>query len=274
MIEINLLNQGHGILYKQKNIEKNLAYRRAKIFLLLILLLSSVIALYLHMVKPSEFNNPLIVGFFKNLDIIWFEENIATHSNAPQERNFLNADIGKEIQAGTKKLQNSALSREDEKLQKKAIAQEKAFYVKVASAILPESADIIQKDLLAKGFQSTRRTNEGLAKNYFVVIGPAKNQKSVESILEKIKNSDVNWEVQNIGKNGFQIVSQSFIFPKKAEQIEKQVKKKGLKGKIIQKNTPIKFHEVLIGKFNNKKEAVPVLEKIQKAGFKGIIVER
>lgn len=273
MIEINLLNQRYGILYKQKYIEKNLAHRRGKIFLLLILLLSSLIIFYLNLVQPSESRTPLIAHFLKHLDIVWFEEDIAP-SNASQEKNPLNTDIGKNIQTGTKKLQNLDITKEDEKLQKKATVQEKAFYVKVASTILPESADLIQKDLLAKGFQSTRGTNKGLAKHYFVAIDPAKDQKSIETILAKIKNPDVDWKIQNTGKKGFKVVSQPFVFRKKAEQIEKQIKEKRIKGKIIQKIMPIKFHEVLIGKFNSDKEAVPLLEKIQKAGFKGIIVER
>jgi|GEM_PF-1829230 len=55
MIEINLLKQGHGILYRQKYIRTNVAHRRTKIFLLLILLLSSL-AVYFTPAKISNIN--------------------------------------------------------------------------------------------------------------------------------------------------------------------------------------------------------------------------
>ena len=74
MIEINLLKQGHGILYRQKHIKINAAYRRTKILLLLILLLLSL-AVYFTLAKTSNINKFIVTKLFNHLDIVWFEEN-------------------------------------------------------------------------------------------------------------------------------------------------------------------------------------------------------
>ena len=73
MIEINLLKQGHGILYRQKYIRTNVAHRRTKIVLLLILLLSSL-AVYFMPAKTSNINKFIVAKLFNSLNIVWFEE--------------------------------------------------------------------------------------------------------------------------------------------------------------------------------------------------------
>lgn len=280
MIEINLLTQGHGVLYRQKQIKKNLSYRRTKTFLLLTLLLSTLItSISSHpgLVKPSKFQNFLITSLFKHLEDIWSNpKNNVSPLSIRQKKGILNHEtpIDKKNPGKIKRSNNSTAVPEEPKIQEKEAKQEKAFFVKVASTILSESADVIQKDLLLKGFQSTRGTDKIPAKNFFIIIGPEKNPKRLKSIMEAIKNPRATWRIEKRGNNSFQISSRSFFFIEEAEKLKNKILKKGLKANIIQKKVLTLFHEVRVGKFKKRKNANPLLKQLEKAGIKGIIVER
>lgn len=278
MIEINLLTQGHGLLYKQKQIKKNLSYRRAKTFLLLTLLLSTLITSISsrpNLVIPPNFQNFLITSLFKHLEDIWSKNNFSSPA-IQQKKGILNYEtpIDKKDQGKIKRLNNSTVVLEKQKIQEKEPKKEKAFYVKVASTILSESADVIQKNILLKGFQSTRGIDKIPAKNFFIIIGPEKDPKRVKNIIETIKNSRATWRVEKRGNNSFQISNHSFFFIEEAEKFKKLLLEKGLKVNIIQKKVLTSFHEVRVGKFKKRKNATPLLKQLKKAGIKGIIVER
>lgn len=287
MIEINLLKQGHGILYKQKNIEKALSHRRARLFLLLILLITSAITLYLNQVKLSGSGSLLISKLFGHIEIVWLEEDTAPFKT-PQEKSLAleKMSVAERTQTKTEKTKLPEKTPEqvpekipaeiptEKKILNKEKIIEKAFYVKVTSTILPESADVVQKDILAKGFQSIHGTKNGFSKSFFVAISPEENRKSVEEILEISNIPNILWNIGKAENRKTQITSQPFIFRKKAEKLKRQINKKGLKGSILHKKVPTLFHEVLVGKFQDRKQAVPVLKQLQKAGIKGFIVKR
>ncbi len=224
MIEINLLKQGHGILYRQKYIKKNVAHQRTKILLLSILLLSSL-TVYFTPAKTSNINKFVIAKLFDHLDIVWFEENSSSFLRWFEENLFLLKD-----QISFQKLKDYSSG-----IVKKILPKEETFYVRVASTFLPEEADTIQKDILAKGFQSDRGTYSKQTDKFFVVIDLAQTQKSVDSVLDTITAHNTAWEIQVSENKETKIISQSFFFLKEAEQIKKQILKKGLKGKIIKK---------------------------------------
>ena len=91
--------------------------------------------------------------------------------------------------------------------------------------------------------------------------------------MEKVKDQKTTWDTQKTEK-GYQVISQSFVFLKEAERLKKQVTKKGIKGKIIQKKTPTSFHEVRVGNFNTRDSAISMLKKLQEKEVQGVIVER
>lgn len=274
MIEINLLKPGHGMLYRQKSIRKSISHRRAKIFLLSILLLTSYLTFHLDIERISVLKYSLITLLFNNLD------NKAVKNESPPPNNeqkkktlpVLTPDKTKD-QIIIKKHEVPTQIQSQKKISGKNSEKQKVFYVKVASTILSESADIIQKDLLRKGLQSTRGRDKGLAKKFFVVINPEKSQKNLKIIMGKVKDLEVTWDTQKTEK-GYLVISQSFVFLKEAERLIKQVIKKGIKGKIIQKKTPTSFHEVRVGNFNTRDSAISMLKKLQKKEIQGVIVER
>jgi cell division protein FtsN len=274
MIEINLLKQGHGVLYRQKSIRKNISHQRAKIFLLSILLLTSYLTFHLDIERISVLKYSLITLFFNNLDNKALK-NESLPPNNEQKKKTLPVLTPDKIKDPIiiKKHEVPTEIQSKEKISEKNSEKQKVFYVKVASTILSESADIIQKDLLRKGLQSTRGKEKGLAKNFFVVISPEKSQKNLKIIMEKLKDQEVTWDTQKVEK-GYQVISQSFVFLKEAERLNKQVIKKGIKGKIIQKKTPTSFHEVRVGNFETRDGAISMLKKLQKKGIQGVIVKR
>jgi len=257
MIEINLLKQGHGILYRQKYIERNIAHRRAKIFLLLILLLSSLIV-YLTPAKPSNFGKFIIAKLFDHLDIVWFEENVLSLKD-----NILI----KELKENTSGIAGKIFP------EKKGVKEE-AFYVRVSSTLSSEEADAIQKDLLTKGFQSDQGIYRERTEKFLVVINLAKTQESAESVLKKINIPEVTWEIQKSENKEIEIISPSSFSLDKAEQIKALIIKKGFKAEITKINIPVVFHEVLVGQFKDKERALPVLNKLRRAAIQGRIVKR
>ena len=263
MIEINLLKQGHGILYRQKHIKINVAHRRTKIVLLLILLLSSL-AVYFMPAKTSNINKFIVAKLFNSLNIVWFEESSSSFLRWFEENLLLLKD-----QSSFQKLRGYGSG-----IEKIILPKEETFYVRVASTLLPEEVDTIQKDLLAKGFQSDRGTYSDWADKFFVVIDLTQTQKSVDSVLDTITALNAAWEIQVSENKETEIISQSFFFHEKAEQIKKLILKKGLKGKIIKKKSPTIFHEVRVGKFKDREHAIHLLNQLQKAGMEGTIVRR
>lgn len=263
MIEINLLKQGHGILYKQKNIAKNVAHRRRKILLLLILLLSSLIV-YFTPTKTSNLNSFLARKLLNHLDIVWFEESSSSFETRIEENVFPLKD-----QTFIQKLTGyvSGLAGD-------IFPKEEIFYVEVASTLSPEEAEAVQKNLFSKGFQSDRETYRELADKFFVVLDPTQTQESADDVFDKISTPNVTWEIQISGNKGTEIKSQSFFSYEEAEQIRKQIQKKGLKGKITKKKLPAIFHVVRAGKFKNREQALHLLNQLQKAGLEGTIVKR
>ena len=274
MIEINLLKQGHGVLYRQKTIKKNISHRRAKIFLLLILLLTSYLTLHLDIERISALKYSLITLLFNNLEHKALKNELPP-PNIEQNNKTLPVLTPEKIKNPIiiKKHEVSSEIQSQKKISEKNSEKQKAFYVKVASTILSDSADIVQKDILHKGFQSTRGREKGFAKKYFVVISSEKSQKNLKIIMEKVKDQKTTWDTQKTEK-GYQLISQSFVFLKKAERLKKQVIKKGLKGKIIHKKTPTSFHEVRVGNFETRDSAISMLKILQKKGIQGVVVER
>tara|TARA_B100000315_G_scaffold243238_1_gene266402 strand:- start:788 stop:1579 length:792 start_codon:yes stop_codon:yes gene_type:complete len=263
MIEINLLKQGHGILYRQKYIKKNIVHRRTKILLLLILLLSSL-TVYFTPGKSSHLNKFIIAKLISHLDIVWFEEKSPSFPRWFEDNLLLFKD-----QMSFQKFRGYTSG-----IVRNIIPKEETFYVRVASTLFPEEADTIQKDILAKGFESDRGTYSKRADKFFVVIDQAQTKKSVDSVLDAITDLSAAWEIQVSENKETEIISQSFFFLKEAEQIKKQILKKGLKGKIIIKKLPTIFHEVRVGKFKNRAHAIHLLNQLQKAGMEGTILKR
>ena len=268
MIEINLLKQGHGVLYRQGYVEKNVALQRAKIFLLLILLLSSL-TMYLTPAKPSSLNKFIIAKLFDHLDIIWFEESESSLKTWYDEK--IPSD---EESISAREVTDYILDAVKAMFLKKETERKEAFNVRVAATPLSAEADSIQKDLLSKGFQSDRSTYKERADKFLVIIDLAQTSENVDRVLDKINSSDEAWEIRKSGNNEIQLVSQSFFSIKKAEQLKELIKKKGFKSDITKINTPVLFHEVLIGKFEDREQAVLQLKKLQKDGLEGTIVER
>lgn len=262
MIEINLLKQGHGILYRQKHIERNIAHRRTKVALLLVLLLSSL-TLYLTPAKSSNINKFIVATLFDNLDVIWFEESSSSFKIWLEENVFPLKD-----QISIQKFTGYVSGITEIIFPKK-----ETFYVRAASTLLSEEADAIQKNLLANGFQSDRGIYSGRVDKFFVVINLAQTQESVDNVLDTITTPNATWEIQVSENKGTEIISQSLFSFKEAEQIKMQIQKKGLKGKITKKKLPTVFHEVRVGKFKNRASAVRMLNKLQKAGMEGTIVK-
>ena len=91
------------------------------------------------------------------------------------------------------------------------LPKENFFYVRVASTLLPEEADAIQKDILAKGFQSDRGTYSKQADRFFVVIDLAQTQKSIDSVLDTITAPNAAWEIQLIENKETDIIHQTFF---------------------------------------------------------------
>lgn len=293
MIEINLLKSGHGVLYRQNTIRHNIAHRRSKIFLLLILLLTSYLTFHIDIEKVSALKYSLITLIFSQLDIKdqkdelpprKSEEKIKTQplstQNQAKDQNIKKkVKVSLEIQSqkkdkiSLKKHEDSTVNQSPKEKSGKNLEKQKFFHVKVASTILSESADVIEKDLLQKGFKSTRGRKMGVANKLFVIIYLGDNQKNLKIILEKIKGQEATWNPQKTEK-GYQLISQPIVFLKKAESLKKQVIKKGFKGKIIQRKTPTSFHEVWVGNFKTRESAISTLKKLQLKGIQGVIVER
>lgn len=207
--------------------------------------------------------------FFDHLDTIWFEE-----SSSPfkiwLEENVLSLNDKISIQ----QLKDYASGIVEIISPKKESAKEDFFYVRVASTLLPEEVDTIQKDLLSKGFQSERDTYKKLINNFFVIIDPSQTQDNVDSILASINVPDVNWEIKISEDEGSEIISQLFSSLKEAEDLKELITKKGFKGKVAKTNVPLVFHEVRTGKFKNREEAVRLLSQLQKTGMEGTIVKK
>ena len=263
MIEINLLKQGHGILYRQKYIQKTVAHRRTKTLLLFILLLSSL-TIYFTPAKTSNINKFVVAKLFDNLDIVWFEGNTSSFPRWFEENFLLLKD----------RISFQQLGEFAAGIVNKIIPKEEIFYVRVASTLFPEEADTIQKDILAKGFQSDRGTYSERADKFFVVVDLTQTKKSVDSVLDAITAPNATWEIQVSENKETEIISQSFISLEEANKIKKQTLKKGLKGKIVAIKLPTKFYEVRVGKFTDRENAIPLLNQLQKAGVKGTIVKR
>jgi len=268
MIEINLLKQGHGVLYRQEYVENNVAHQRAKILLLLILLLSSL-TMYLTLAKPSSLNKFIIAKLFDHLDVIWFEESRSSLKIWYDEK-----VLSDEESISAREVTDYILDVVKAMFLKKEAERKEAFNVRIASTPLSAEADSIQKDLLAKGFQSDRGTYKERADKFLVIIDLAQTSENVDRVLDKINSSDDAWEIRKSGNNEIQLISQSFFSIKKAEQLKELIKKKGFKSDITKINTPVVFHEVRIGNFKDREQAVLQLKKLQKEGLEGAIVKR
>jgi cell division septation protein DedD len=160
------------------------------------------------------------------------------------------------------------------KLQANPVQGRGQFTVQVASLVINQNALTLKKQLEELGYTPVVHMTTAPISQHRVYVGDFSSHEETERMARRLNVDGFPSNLVNGGDGKFRLQVGSYYNLNRAIDLAHTLQEKKYTPKIDSKAVPTPVHQVRVGKYESRTEALKALEALKKQGFAPIIVKR
>ncbi len=153
-------------------------------------------------------------------------------------------------------------------------AVERQYAIQVASLVREQNAFSLQKRLEKMGYTPDVRKVTARITHHRVYVGEFNNREEAGHTARQLNVDGFPSNVVTIKGGKFALEAGSFLRLNEAIDLAHNLQTKNYTAKIVSEPVPTAVHQVRVGKYSNRAEALKALDSLKRKGFESSVVTR
>lgn len=148
------------------------------------------------------------------------------------------------------------------------------YTIQVASLVMERNALSLKERLEKLGYNPTIRKTTVPITRHWVRVGEFTSREEVEGTARRLNVDGFPSNIVDLGQGKFTLEIGSAFNLNEAIDLAHNLQKKNYASKIVSKSTPTPVHQVQVGEYGDRAEALQVIEELKGQGFAPILVRQ
>jgi cell division septation protein DedD len=151
---------------------------------------------------------------------------------------------------------------------------ERRYTIQVASLVMERNVPPLKERLEKLGHSPVIRKTTALITRHWVRVGEFTSREEVEGTARRLNVDGFPSNIVDLGQGKFTLEIGSAFQLNDAIDLAHSLQKKNYTPKIVSKPTPTPVHQVRVGEYGDRAEALQVIEELKKQGFAPVLVQQ
>ena len=152
--------------------------------------------------------------------------------------------------------------------------RERRYTIQVASLVMERNALSLKERLEKLGYSPIIRKTTAPITRHWVRMGEFTNREEMEGMARRLNVDGFPSNIVDLGQGKLTLEIGSAFNLNDAIDLAHNLQKKNYTPKIISKPTPTPVHQVRVGEYGDRAEALQAIEELKKQGFAPVLVQQ